>query len=289
MQCADTISSSSGSKRDLACTKITLSCLGFCGADDSIDPWLLHAISCTHNWVEWGVLFREDKRGLPRYASTEWVARLAMANQARKMRLAGHLCSSRVDELLSGDSGFVRKMHEEVGFQRFQINATAANGVNMRAFADEAGAKRCAAALRDVMTALPQVEFIMQRNSQTRPLWELLLEEPPSNMSLLFDESMGLGVSATSWPAPPEGVPFGYAGGLSPVNLAEKLQQIEDTAVGHTLWVDMETSLRTLLADGHDLFDCNKAMRCVRHVIELGLKPEPGAGETHAPHRRRLA
>lgn len=37
----------------------------------------------------------------------------------------------------------------------------------------------------------------------------------------------------------------------------------------------METSLRTILKDDSDIFDANKAMSCVRCVLELGLKPKP--------------
>ena len=79
---------------------LTLRCLGFCGADDSADPASLRAISEAHEWVEWGVLFRPDKAGHPRYASAAWLRRLAKANGARRMRLAAHLCGARVDEVL---------------------------------------------------------------------------------------------------------------------------------------------------------------------------------------------
>ena len=41
---------------------------------------------------------------------------------------------------------------------------------------------------------------------------------------------------------------------------------------GRTLWVDMETSLRTILKEGSDIFDANKAYACVRCVLELGLR-----------------
>ena len=95
---------------------ITLSVLGFCGADDSVEPLMLAAISAQHPWVEWGVLFRNDKVGEPRYASLSWVERLGEINSGRTMRLAGHLCAGHVDELLQGDASFVRRMHEEVLF-----------------------------------------------------------------------------------------------------------------------------------------------------------------------------
>ena len=51
---------------DAAAPTINLRCLGFCGADDSVEPTLLAAISAQHPWVEWGVLFRKDKEGLPK-------------------------------------------------------------------------------------------------------------------------------------------------------------------------------------------------------------------------------
>ena len=154
---------------------IKLRCLGFCGADDSIEPALLLAISAQHTWVEWGVLFRPDKAGLPRYASDAWLERLASINIARKMRLAGHLCSTRVDELLEGDTHFVQRMHKDCGFTRFQINATKANGTNMSLFSSDASATRCVSKLREAFAHVPEAEFIMQCNSETQPLVKLLV------------------------------------------------------------------------------------------------------------------
>lgn len=91
---------------------IQLRCVGFCGADDTVDPAELKEISDQHGWVEWGVLFRPEKAGSPRFASDEWLKRLGQANSAGRMRLAGHLCATHVDDLLRGDTSFVRKLHE---------------------------------------------------------------------------------------------------------------------------------------------------------------------------------
>lgn len=250
----------------------TLRCIGFCGADDSIEPLLLAAISARHQWVEWGLLFRPDKAGQPRYASEAWLEQLAAANAGRVMRLAGHLCSTRVDEVLRGDATFVKEVSGRVGIARFQINATKANGTDMGAFSTPEGAERCVASLRSVFASLPKVEFIVQRNVETKPLWERLLEDAPPNMSMLFDDSMGLGVESDAFAPPPtQPVKFGYAGGLSPSNLKLQLERMGKVAAGHTLWCDMETSLRTVRRDGTDLFDANKAMSCIRCVIEEGF------------------
>lgn len=126
------------------------------------------------------MLFRPDKAGLPRYASEVWLEQLGTTNAMRTMRLAGHLCSSRVDELLRGETDFVLRMNKEVGFTRFQINATKANGTNMSLFSTDAAAASCVAKLRDAFAAVPQVEFIMQRNSETKPLWERLVSIDPA-------------------------------------------------------------------------------------------------------------
>ena len=38
--------------------------------------------------------------------------------------------------------------------------------------------------------------------------------------------------------------------------------------------MDMESSLRTCLKDDPDIFDINKAVKCINVVIEHGLAPD---------------
>ena len=98
---------------------LNLRALGFCGADDSCEPLLLQALSLRYPYVEWGVLFRPDKEGTPRYASPACLARLAAAAAASggAMRLAGHLCGARAQEVLRGDATFVARLRA-LGFAR---------------------------------------------------------------------------------------------------------------------------------------------------------------------------
>mmetsp|Transcript_8 Transcript_8/g.5 ORF Transcript_8/g.5 Transcript_8/m.5 type:complete len:115 (+) Transcript_8:62-406(+) len=100
--------------------------LGFCGADDSVDPRLLAAISARYPWVEWGILFRPEKEGEPRFASRAWVEELRQINETAKMPLAAHLCSQHVSDLLGGNDSIVKELLSK-GFHRFQLNATKAN------------------------------------------------------------------------------------------------------------------------------------------------------------------
>jgi len=286
----------------------TLRVLGFCGVDDSVEPELLAAVSTRYEFIEWGILFREELNGTSRFASKPWLQRLSRVNNGRQMRLAGHLCSSRCEEVLKGDSSFVRSAHEELGIGRFQINATAANHVDMALVDPESAAR-----LRAVMAEMPQVEFIIQRNAETRPLWEALEASGhglPPNMSYLFDESKGTGVVAAEWPEPPRRqdsggggggvfVPFGYAGGLGPatleaqlIKMANKTDKAAHAAAGDSgggdcseihMWVDMESGLRTAMADGTDVFDVNKAMRCiliVESLVQRGVLAAVGGNAT---------
>ena len=267
---------------------VRLRALGFCGADDSVDPEELLEISRTFPSVEWGVLFRPDKEGTPRYASSDWVFnRLAIVQRIAlregiEFHLAAHLCGSRVVDVLNGDASFVKKLRDEVGFKRFQVNATAANGVDTSRLPD------FVSGLRASMNAVHDVEWIVQRNEETRPLWEGLIgetsdsgtcEKPPENMSVLFDASMGLGVAIREFPEPPSPneVPkgCGYAGGIGPQNVREVLTAVTGAARGMPTWIDMESSLRTmhphssLNGDKVDIFDLDKCRSCIAKAQSL--------------------
>ena len=260
----------------------TLRAIGFCGADDSVSPEILDAISAKYPFIEWGVLFREEKAGEPRFASPAWLERLRHVNSRHQIRLAGHLCSSSCEAVLRGDAQQVKHLHEELGFGRFQINATAANNVDMSLVTNAKAAN-----VRRVMAAVPKAEFIIQRNTETQPLWEVLERDPPPNMSFLFDESKGLGKAPSTWPDPPtDGTPFGYAGGLGPATIEEQLRNISkklqsvvrkpglsSKEMAGLFWIDMESRIRTKMADGAgEIFDINKCMECV--LITLALESQ---------------
>jgi hypothetical protein len=244
-------------------TKLPLQVVGFCGADDSVDPRLLVAVSEQYPWVEWGVLFREDLQGQPRYASLEWLEDLRTVIPGTKVKLAGHLCGKYCEQVLAGDGTFVKKLHS-YGFRRVQVNATAANNVDTSGFTEKVKL------LRKAICDVPEIEFIVQKNDQTRELWEALVADPPANLSLLYDESMGLGKLTTSWPEPLPNVKFGFAGGLGPANLADQLEKMAKAVGGRSLWIDMESGLRSqiVVKEGEgsttkDIFDINKCMTCI--------------------------
>jgi phosphoribosylanthranilate isomerase len=74
---------------------------------------------------------------------------------------------------------------------------------------------------------------------------------------VLFDASHGRGEVAASWPAVLPGLYCGYAGGLEPDNLAEQLGRIAEAAGDATVWIDMESRVRT----PRDELDLGKVIR----------------------------
>jgi len=256
-------------------TAIKLRALGFCGADDSVHPNMLGLISHAYPFVEFGVLFRPDKEGEPRYASTDWVQRLSRVANKGAMRLAAHLCGSRVNEVLVGDDAFLSLL-PALGFQRVQINATAVNGV------DTSRLKESVPTFVNLIQKYPNIEFILQKNEETEALWAGLLESNecgavgalPNNVSMLVDESKGTGVLASSWPSPPEGYKIGYAGGIGPDNIEKVLCDVTDAAKGTQVWIDMESSLRST-RNGKDVFDLDKCYEVIDVACKAGIYEHP--------------
>ncbi|GAX09348.1 hypothetical protein FisN_6Lh282 [Fistulifera solaris] len=255
-----------------------LRALGFCGADDSVHPHHLVVLAQAYPRVEFGVLFRPDLEGRPRYATTAWVERLshAMASvSCSNMKLAAHLCGSRVNDVLRGDTAFIEQL-EKWGFKRVQINATAVNGVDTSRLAE------AVPALCDIISKYSALEFILQKNDETEPLCNGLSShylsgerKLPSNLSFLVDESKGTGVAPIkSWPSATGAYPIGYAGGIGPANIQQVLEETSAAAGEHPFWIDMESSLRSI-KNGVDVFDLDKCFLVMEAVCEAGLMERP--------------
>eukprot|EP00601_Ochromonadales_sp_CCMP2298_P003555 CAMPEP_0173175806 /NCGR_PEP_ID=MMETSP1141-20130122/4110_1 /TAXON_ID=483371 /ORGANISM="non described non described, Strain CCMP2298" /LENGTH=271 /DNA_ID=CAMNT_0014098077 /DNA_START=35 /DNA_END=846 /DNA_ORIENTATION=- len=236
----------------MASPSANLRAIGFCGVDDSVSPQLLRILSDKYPWVEWAVLFRTDLEGQPRYPTWAWVETLSSlcleAGEAPKMRLAGHLCADRCQEVLEGKSAFVLQLHA-LGYRRVQVNATAANSVSV----DPSRLAEYAQNIRNCMLDAPEVEFIIQCNAETQPIYQQLLDAPEPNMSILYDASCGKGVRVSSFPSPALfPIPCGYAGGIGPDCIADILAGVAAATAScpdQPVWIDMESSLRTVVVE----------------------------------------
>lgn len=262
---------------------MNLRVMGFCGIDDSISPELLHILSIHYTWIEWGVLLRTDKEGTPRYASTDFINRLCRLNRdtGGLMKIAGHLCGNRCQQVIDGDYSYVKHL-AGLGFGRVQVNATNANDVTV----DPNRISDYVSNLRACMSACTEVEWIIQCNDETRPIWEQLIViaddiQPLSNMSVLFDASCGLGKLVTTFPSPYPSIPCGYAGGIGPDTIESVLSGIMPIAIASksSVWIDMESSLRVLVSDPKntsvvtDTFSIDRVFQCILiGITKLGLK-----------------
>lgn len=273
---------------------LNLRAMGFCGADDSVNAEHLQLLSIHYPWIEWGFLFRPDLEGTPRYATMAWVDNLCKINESTggTMRLAGHLCGSRCQEVLDGNFSFVTELTAK-GFGRVQVNATAANNVEV----DQNNLAKVASNLKLCIEAVTEVEWIFQLNDETQGIWDELCSlctnsssksprnpamalmmpdgstsSMPINLSCLFDASCGLGKVATEYQPPftvgTQDIPCGYAGGVAPENVLEVLANVANASTGKAVWIDMESSLRVKIIDnanpeGKDCFSMEKCMSCV--------------------------
>eukprot|EP00746_Dinoflagellata_sp_MGD_P107202 gnl/MRDRNA2_/MRDRNA2_45166_c0_seq1.p1 gnl/MRDRNA2_/MRDRNA2_45166_c0~~gnl/MRDRNA2_/MRDRNA2_45166_c0_seq1.p1 ORF type:complete len:288 (-),score=41.96 gnl/MRDRNA2_/MRDRNA2_45166_c0_seq1:127-906(-) len=236
---------------------LKLEAVGFCGVDDTTDPAEVIQMSLAYPWIEWGVLFRSDKQGMPRYASRDFLQKLIRACShseisAGPLRLAGHLCGKECQSVLEGNPEVPKSLNSEFGFRRFQLNPTKVNGVHLPDLA------ACAANIRRVVEALPDLEFILQVNDETKSLFDAVFNskdsKPPANLAVLFDPSAGLGTLPASRPKPLSGVHCGFAGGLGPDTITQELASIRNACTHYdgSIWIDMETRIRSTNKVGND-------------------------------------
>jgi len=229
--------------------------VGLCGIDEGVTPqFILERSARFQGRVEWGLLFRPEKEGSPRFPRMAWVEETCWAiaksdpQIASQVHFAGHLCSSRCEQIFNGDPTFVQKLCG-LGFQRVQLNATVKNGVDTSKFKDQVhNVAKC-------VRAVPAIEWILQYNQETKAVFDALrgLETFP-NVSFLFDESVGTGMEITNFPCPIEALPYkcGYAGGIGPENVKVVLSRlsslVEDARkkkeYSFTIWIDMESKIR---------------------------------------------
>ena len=253
-----------------------LRAMGFCGADDSVSQEFLIFLSEHYHFIEWGVLFRPDLEGTPRYASWEWTTKLCQLEAQRRdmcnpsateayhpMRLAAHLCSSRCQDILDGKPDFVLEL-KSLGFGRVQVNATKANNVSI----NQTNIEVTISNIRKCMRYVPSIEWILQYNEETRCICDSFLLDPEPNMSILYDSSCGLGVQMKEFPTPLRNdILHGYAGGIDSSNIRELLGKIFECNMGKSVWIDMESSLRMKIitpnGDIKDTFSIDKCFACI--------------------------
>lgn len=217
------------------------------GADDSIPPEDLVSIQEKYPFVEWGILLSQKQMGNKRFPSLKWLKWLNELYDINDLKLSGHLCGKFVRDLALGNNTF-KDMYPELWniFDRIQLNFHA----EFTPYNDK---------FIDIIAKEKEKKFIIQMDGVNNVMLHELLYFG-GNVQALFDVSGGTGVVPAVWPKPISGVFCGYAGGLGPNNLAEQLEKINELVGEASIWVDMETKVRS---NDDKLFDLYKVNTCL--------------------------
>jgi len=96
------------------------------GADNSVNPEELIALSYEFPFVEWGILVgtmtvADEESFMPRYPSRKWIYDLLNKSQGDpRVRTSLHVCGYWVRQLLLGNNYLPHSLHS--GFPRIQLN-----------------------------------------------------------------------------------------------------------------------------------------------------------------------
>ena len=226
----------------------------FTGADNSVDPKDLVAISSCYPYVEWGILFPSSTFGVSRFPSASWVDDLIKTKsqfQDVVFNLSAHICEPYAKWFIEG--GKVNELITGVGidnissFRRMQFNL---HGTPLTAYSS---------GCLDLIHSLPQ-EIIIQADGVNTWIVNALREA-----SVLYDTSSGAGTFDNIWPYHRSDRPFGYAGGLNIETLPLAIKAWEDRE--QTFWIDMETGVRTYTdTEDYDIFDLDKVVDVLEFI-----------------------
>ena len=214
---------------------------GIDGKTDLVELWKLQQ---QYPIAEFGVLVAKNWReNGNRYFNPSYLDAL----ESRGLNLSAHLCGSIARAAVRGDFGPFREwaIAYPYIFNRCQLNI-ATSKENPDSF------KLCCGD-----TLLFDEIILQQKSVEDCPLW---IGSPASDyVTVLFDASGGQGID-TPIKVMPVIHKVGYAGGISPENVAEKLTYLLQNPDVGDFWIDMESGVRT-----DDWFDIDK----VRKVLEI--------------------
>ncbi len=224
---------------------MNLNCVTISGADNQAKIEDLVQITSDYPFVEWGILLADHAEPRPQYPDAKWRGWLA-ARPMFRGRLSGHICGKWAREICMGKFPTAIKTSP---FSRIQLNVVP----YMEKIRDMAAVAACLSKEPEwIIQVGPDVERGLTLARQLR--------ERGVRSSVLFDASGGQGIARTDWPAPPTDLDCGFAGGLGPDTLADTLQALTEAVGDRTIWIDMQSRVRTL--DGVKL-DLTKVRTCL--------------------------
>ena len=246
------------------------------GADDSINYYHLFELSKKYPFVEWGILLSKNSEGYPRFPTWKWIEGFLTEKPPQAVKVSGHLCGSWVRDIVAGGTEFLDS-HRDLSYEfyRFQLNF---HGQHHTPLSPE----KFIEALF-FLSGLRKQQIIFQIDGVNKRAYSLArslyAKQRGIDAVALHDVSGGAGLLPNEWPQP-MGDYCGYAGGLSPDNLAEQLELIQSRIRNkdgslYPIWIDAETHLRS---NNDHQFDIDRVIQ----FIEIA-KPYIIGSENYKP------
>ena len=220
----------------------------FTGVDEWTDVNRLVDIQRRYPKAEFGVLMsRKWSVNGNRYPAPEVIENL----HGRGLRLSAHLCGSLAREMLyehafsNMEDTFSKLLRSSCIFERIQLNVSGFNGKPTHAIAPY------------------QMKEIVIQQGDNCSLFEHCYITSGEHIAMLLDKSGGRGIDTPiSAPAYAPNVHIGFAGGINPDNVIDKIHDITSLPI-RRFWIDMESGVRT-----DDRFDLDKVEDVCKKVYD---------------------
>jgi len=221
------------------------------GIDERTDINRLSHLQERYPFVEWGVLLSYDwRKNGNRFPRPKFLKEL----DYRRLHLSAHLCGQMAKDVLLCNVG---KMLQGIDynldiFSRCQLNIS-----NPEQFFYELRSMRpFDRVIDEVILQMPDV-----------PTLESFIQfvgKPTPRVAYLLDASAGRGVDTPIDVFDNPSLHIGYAGGINPDNVYDKLKTLlEDPGIGY-FWLDMESGVRT-----DDWLDLDKVEAVLNICMDL--------------------
>lgn len=225
----------------------------FTGIDANTDIQALREIQREYPIAEFGVLtsYHWNENG-NRYLNPAFMSNLYAGNG--ELKLALHICGRAAHDAAEG---YWNRINHHLFdclklFKRVQLNVSGRQDNPPR------------------MASTPTIHtelIIQQKSADNIALYEA--SAWLGNVSVLLDASGGCGIDTPLKVLPIEGK-VGYAGGINPDNVGDKLDFLMRNHTSGPFWIDMESGVRT-----DDWFDTSKVIKvleiCKQVINEHGV------------------
>lgn len=230
-----------------------LKAVTFTGIDDRTNLRAVEELSREFPFVEWGILLSVSKTGCDnRYPDLGTLYKISKMDVNKSV----HLCGTLARDAAGGELRpfeYATRMMGSVN--RVQVNLGNALDSHKSAYRNFERASQ-----------MFHIFVIMQCPSFFTPTVQKAAPGAyASGVQFFHDASGGRGISG-EFDTPPNTDFVGFAGGITPENVVQKLEQIAALNCPNPYWIDIETGVRT--GDYLDLGKVESILRAVKPFVQ---------------------